>query len=45
MVRMLISSCFVNYSLYDIISIFITVIINRSYGGIFIFFGTNNDYS
>jgi hypothetical protein len=42
---MLISSYSVNYSLYDIIYIFITVTINRSYGGIFIFFGTNTDYS
>ena len=42
---MLISFYSVNYSLYDIVSIFITVTINRSYGDIFIFFGTNNDYS
>ena len=42
---MLISFYSVNYSLYDIISNFIIVTINRSYGGIFIFFGTNNDYS
>jgi hypothetical protein len=42
---MLISFYSVNYSLYDIVRIFITVTINRSYGSVFIFFGTDNDYS
>ena len=42
---MLISSYRDNYGLYDTICIFITVAINRRYEDVFVFSGTNNDYS